>query len=397
MPARVLFVAHDKEVQRSGTTILRGEGWDVLHVADADNGLRRWASDRPDLVVVDAVLEGTDGFTFVERLRSSESGAHVPIVLLGPDSDIEAKIRAFRAGADDFVARTLNQAELVARARGLLARVVPPDATAAPAQHRGEVLAWYGAKGGVGTTTLAINTALALRRESKQSVVLVDAVLQLGDHRVFLDMGPDKPSLVDACTGPTVDHEILRNSLVRHDSGVDFLLAPLQPEAAEHVSAEYHHLQQVVEVLRTTHDYVLVDLDKRLDDHTLDVVSSADTIFMVMTADLACLKNMRLLLGTFQQIGVPEERVQPVLNRSNAHTGVSVEAAERVLPQRIRHMVPNDYRTAIGSLNSGTPFMVNKADSVIGKSVTKLARSLGAPEPVAHPAPRVGSLATALR
>jgi pilus assembly protein CpaE len=153
----------------------------------------------------------------------------------------------------------------------------------------------------------------------------------------------------------------------------------------------------VVEVLRTTHDYVLVDLDKRLDDHTLDVVSSADSIFMVMTADLACLKNMRLLLGTFQQIGVPEERVQPVLNRSNAHTGVSVEAAERVLPQRIRHMVPNDYRTAIGSLNSGTPFMVNKADSVIGKAVTKLARSLGPPEPVAHPAPRVGSLATALR
>ena|SRR5215213_58699 len=396
MPARVLFVAQDKDVQRRGTSILSSEGWEVVQAFDALDGLNRWSTDRPDVVVVDGALND-DGYTFVERLRASEAaGAHAPLIVLGQDGDIEAKIRGLREGADDYVGRTLNPAELVARVRALLAQVKPARPSAARSATHGQVLAWYGAKGGVGSTTLAINTALALRRLTKKSVVLVDAVLQLGDHRVFLDVGPDKPSIVDACTGPTIDHEVLRNSVVRHATGIDLLLAPLQPEAAEHVSAEHHHMQQVVEVLSTTHDYVLVDLDKRLDDHSLDVVSAADTVFMVMTADLACLKNMRILLGTLQQIGVPEQHVEVLLNRSNARTGVSVDGAERVLRQRIKHLVPNDYRTAIGSLNSGTPFMVNKPDSNIGKAVMKLARTRTHPAPAAASGPRIRALATAV-
>ena len=112
------------------------------------------------------------------------------------------------------------------------------------------MLAFYGAKGGVGTTTLAINTAIALHRVLRRSVVLVDADLQFGDHRVFLDLGNDKRSIVDAVTAPAIDGDLLRQVVVRHDSGVDLLLAPPNPETAEHVSAERHHMAQIVETLR---------------------------------------------------------------------------------------------------------------------------------------------------
>jgi pilus assembly protein CpaE len=116
-----------------------------------------------------------------------------------------------------------------------------------------------------------------------------------------------------------------------------------------------------------------------------------------MTADLACLKNMRLLLGTLEQVGVRQERVQIVLNRSNAHTGISVDAAERVLPQHITHQVVNDYRTAISSLNSGTPFMVNRPESPVAKGVVRLARGLTEPYvEVVEAHARVGKFAGAL-
>jgi pilus assembly protein CpaE len=127
------------------------------------------------------------------------------------------------------------------------------------------------------------------------------------------------------------------------------------------------------------------------------VIGLADVLVMVMTADLSCLKNMRLLLGTLEQVGVRQERVQIVLNRSNAHTGISVEAAERVLPQRITHQVVNDYRTAISSLNSGTPFMINRPESPIAKGVVRLARGLTEPHVDTVEAPaRGGKFAGAL-
>ena len=99
-----------------------------------------------------------------------------------------------------------------------------------------------------------------------------------------------------------------------------------------------------------------------LDDHTLDVIAAADQLFVVMTADLSCLKNVRLLIETMSQIGVPAERLALVLNRNKAFTGISIRSAESVLKRQIDHHVVNDYRTAISSLNSGATFMLNRPD-----------------------------------
>jgi pilus assembly protein CpaE len=236
------------------------------------------------------------------------------------------------------------------------------------------VHAYYGAKGGVGTTTLAINTAIALHRELKRSVALVDANLQFGDHRVFLDLGPDQRSIVDAITATAIDAEVVRRVMVRHDSGIDLLLAPPTPESAELVSGEQHHLLRVVEVLRTMYDYVIVDMEKRLEDNMLDVIGAADRLVVVLTADLSCLKNVRLVLETMAQLGVPDERLALVLNRANAFTGISAKSVESVLKTQITQQIINDYRSAISSLNSGTPFMSNKPDSALSRAVLELAR-----------------------
>ena len=98
---------------------------------------------------------------------------------------------------------------------------------------------------------------------------------------------------------------------------------------------------------------------------------AAETVFVVMTADLSCLKNVRLILETMDHLGYPPSKVQLVLNRSNAFTGINVKNAEGALKRTIEHQVVNEYRGAISALNSGAPFMFTKADSV--------ARRLAAP------------------
>jgi len=374
MPSRVLVVAAQPAIQLQIGNMLRRDGHDIVVAGDAQDGLRHWAADRPDLIALDDDLPGPSGVELVARIRQAEpAGTHTPIVLIGGGNDVDAKVRALRAGADDYLGKPVHPQELSARVRGLLARFARPQISARR-QAFGRIHAYYGAKGGVGTTTIAINTAIGLHRELKRSVALVDGNLQFGDHRVFLDMGVDQRSIIDAVTATGVDAEVIRKVMVRHDSGIDLLLAPPTPEQAELVSGEQHHLLRIVEVLRTMYDYVVVDLDKRLDDHTLDVIGAADRLVVVMTADLSCIKNVRLVFKTMSQLAVPEERLMLVLNRANAFTGISAKSVESVLKTQIAHQIINDYRSAISSLNSGAPFMANKPDSALSRAVMELAR-----------------------
>jgi len=238
----------------------------------------------------------------------------------------------------------------------------------------GRVLAFYPAKGGVGSTTISINAAVALHRELGRKVCLVDGNLQFGDHRVFLDLGLDRKSIVDVVSAPTIDADLIKSVMVKHDSGIDLLLAPPSPETAELVHHE--HLPHIAELLRTMYDYVLIDVDKRLDDVNLGVFEVAEIVFVVMTADLSCLKNVRLILETMNHLGYPASKVQLVLNRSNAFTGINVKNAEGALRRTIDHQIVNEYRGAISALNSGAPFMFTKADSALGGSLMQFAKAV---------------------
>ena len=387
MAARILVVTGDPNLQRQLAHAIRGEGHEVLGALSGPDGFRRWSVERPDLVVLDTDLEVLDGFALVAQIRAAEpAAAHHPIVMLGTDTDMAAKVRGLRSGADDYLTKPIHTGEVTARIRSLLARFGPKD-RAPTGPVRGQVHAYYGAKGGVGTTTVAVNTAVALHRLARRKVCLVDADLQFGDHRVFLDLGPDSRSLVDAVMATSIDADLLRQLVVHHESGIDVLLAPPTPESAEQVVAERQPMSQIMEALRSMYDYVVVDLDRRLDDHSLDVIQAADTVFVVMTADLSCIKNVRLVLETMAQIGVPDDKVQLFMNRSNAYTGITPKSVEAVLRRPVKYQVVNDYRIAISALNSGDPFMQNRSDSVLGRSLMEFVNTIDGRRPVIAPAP----------
>jgi pilus assembly protein CpaE len=373
---RILVVDDDPNVQRSLSFTLQQEGYEVSVAGDGAEAVRLWAEESPDLMLLDVGLPKMDGYQVAAKIREAEAGAaHMPIIMLTADADVEAKVKGLRAGADDYQVKPFFPAELVARIKSLLARFAPKNLVVGR-PPMGRILAFYGAKGGVGTTTLAINTAVALHRELNRKVALVDGNLQFGDHRVFLDLGLDRKSIVDVVQSATIDQDLVRSSMVKHDSGIDLLLAPPSPESAELVSVDQHHVARILEQLRTLYDYTLVDIDKRFDETNLDTITAADTLFVVMTADLSCLKNVRLVLETMTQLGVPREKVQLILNRSNAFTGIAVKDAENVLKRKIEFQVVNEYRAAISALNSGSPFMFTKSDSIIGRAVVDMARAI---------------------
>ena len=375
MAGKVLVVDADPSVQRLLQYTLKQEGYDVAITADGEDALRRWQADAPSLILLDVLPSGVDGFEVAARIRAEEmAGHHVPIIMLTADRDVQQKVRALRAGADDYLIKPFHPAELLARMKSLIARFAPSDSLMGR-PPMGRIHAYYGAKGGVGTTTIAINAAIALQGLGRR-VCLVDGNLQFGDHRVFLDLGLDRKGIVDVVSAPSMDPDLIKSIVQTHDSGVDLLLAPPSPESADLVTAS--HMHQILEILAGMYDYVIVDIDKRLDDVNLMVLDVAETIYAVMTADLSCLKNVRLVLEMIGHLGYESGKLKLVLNRSNAFTGINVKSAEGALRRPIEHQIVNEYRGAISALNSGDPFMVGKGDSVLGRSVLDFARAVDA-------------------
>ena len=241
MAAKILVVDDDPNVQRLLQYTLKQEGYEVVIAADGAEGFRLWGAEAPDLILLDVMLPKLDGYQVATKIRTEEgTSGHVPIIMLTAEREVEQKVRGLRAGADDYLIKPFHPAELHGPDQEP-ARPVRAAGDARRAGRRsGRVLALYGAKGGVGTTTIAINAAIALHRELGRKVCLVDGNLQFGDHRVFLDLGLDKKSIVDIVTAPTIDVDLIRQVMVKHDSGVDLLLAPPSPETAELVTPGAH-------------------------------------------------------------------------------------------------------------------------------------------------------------
>jgi len=375
--AKVLVVDDEANVQRLLQYTLQQAGYTVVVAGDGQEAIRLWSSESPALILLDVGLPKLDGYAVAEKIRADEAGkGHVPIIMLTSEKEVEQKVRGLRAGADDYLVKPFHQAELLARMRGLLSRFGGEQAGAKARPPMGRMVAFYGAKGGVGATTIAINTAIALHSEHDRSVALVDAVLQFGDHRVFLDLGNDRKSISDIMSAPAVDADLLQSILVKHDSGVDLLLAPTSPEEADLVHED--RLSAVLTQLRSTYDYVIVDVDKRLTDLSLSILDHADEVRIVMTADLSCLKNVRLALEALRRIGFDAKRLKLVLNRSNAFTGISVEAAESALKRTFETKITNEYRIAISAQNTGNPFTHAKPDAPLSRAIAELAKSIDA-------------------
>jgi pilus assembly protein CpaE len=392
MAIRILVVDADPTVQRALGHALAQAGYEVLASGEGGEALRIVRSDRPAMVLVAANLPGIDGFTVVNRLRMEDGpSTHTPAILLLPENEAEARGKALRSGADDYLVKPFHPAELMARMRSLLARYKPdeqfnpptpsrtahviPAAPQAPRRREpARVVIFYGAKGGVGTTTIAINAAIALHKELGRRVCLIDANLQFGDHRVFLDLGLDRMSVVDLATAQGLDIDLIQQVLVKHESGIELLLAPPSPETAELVTQD--HLPNIISLMASEFDYIIVDIDKRLDEVNLRIMDAADAIYVVMTADLPCLKNVRLVLETIGHLGYSADKVKLILNRCNAFTGINVKNAESALKRQIDFQIINEYRSAIGALNSGAPFMYTKSDSILGKNVLDFVKDM---------------------
>src|SRR5918995_3712322 len=232
---KVLVVDDDLNIQRVLVFTLKQEGFEVVVASDGQSGVEMANSSQPDLILMDVAMPKLDGYAATQQIRAAEAeGRRVPIIMLTAEADVGERVKGLRAGADDDIVKPFHPLELMARIKALLARSgAGQQKKSAEKATMGRLACFYPAKGGVGTTTIAINTAIALASRLRRKTALFDANLQFGDMRVFLDLSLNSSSIVNAITEPALDDELLKKLLVPHHSGVELLLAPPNPESAD--------------------------------------------------------------------------------------------------------------------------------------------------------------------
>jgi len=389
---RVLIVDDVAETRENIRKLLQFEA-DLEVVSAARTGreaIQLAQETNPDVVLMDINMPDMDGIAATEAIRSKMP--FVQVVILSVQGDQNYMRRAMLVGARDFLTKPPMPDELITAIRGAgkvarEERVKTTQALAAPSggggqvhlpsmNAQGKIVMVYSPKGGAGTTTLAVNLAIALHNDETRTA-LVDANLQFGDVAVFLNE-QGKNSVLDlAPRADELDPEVVEDVMIKHAaSGLHVLAAPSRPENAEKVNAD--EFTRVLKYLRQIYAYVVVDTSSYLTDITLSVLDAADVVVLVTTQDIPSIKNGRLFLDLMMTLSIPVDKIAFIMNRYDKRIAITPEKVGENLKQEVLAVIPLDERTVIPAVNRGVPFMLDNKTQPAARGIYTLAEALRA-------------------
>jgi pilus assembly protein CpaE len=300
-----------------------------------------------------------------------------PIIVYSSLSDASSVRRAMVSGARDYLVKPPRPEEL---ARAIYAVLEQEERrrtrllgdTAATAA-RGTVLTVFGAKGGIGKTTISTNLASSLCRHSNSSVAIVDMDTRFGDVAIMMDVVVEF-SIADVGRNiETVNRENISDYLVRHSSGVEILPAPLHP--TEWGALSRQHITKIVDLLAQTHDYVVVDTPGAFNELVATALECANIILLVTSMDIASIKDTALALEMLRAASVSEDKVKLVINHSTSSNSLRAEDVERVLEYQVYWRIPHD--VAVSNSNQlGQPIVLAKPYARASRAITDIAHNL---------------------
>ncbi len=318
------------------------------------------------------------GIELCREIRATPAMAAVPILCVANTTDVEERIGFLEAGADDVIARPFDAREVEARVEALLLRfqrskdmapVISADGLTMARARR--VVAVYSPKGGVGTTTIATNIAVAAAQRRPDRVVLVDLDLQFGGVATHLNLDA-KQTLADIVRDESVlrEPELLRTYAMRHDSGLHVIAAPSSPESAELIKAD--HIANLISALLEGYESVVIDAGSVLDDRTLTVFEAAETIVLGVYPEISALKAMHGLLDYLNESGSIGAKATFVLNNIFARDILKPRDIDAALGTKIELDLPYDAFLYLKAVNEGVPVVLGAPRSPAAERLVKL-------------------------
>jgi len=354
------IISADEEFKRQVSRLLRAGGVPVgIMEARAVEG------GAPDVYVVDIRGDLSSGMAAIERLRSSHPATAIFAIASGADPELI--LRAMRAGANEFFAWTPGNASAAASMEESFHGAVRRTAARREAAHAGArqpcvTYAFLGAKGGAGTTTVSVNSAVELARLTKRPTVIIDLKPCLGEVALFLGVRP-RFTILDAVENlHRLDKDFLTELVSRHKSGLDILAGSEQFDRPN--AQDSGAIEELLRVLGRLYDHIVIDAGNMINSISVAALYAADTVFLVTNPDVPSIRNAQRLVDRVRQIGAGSERVKILLNRASDQLLIAPKQIETALGYGIHYTFSNDYRTVSTALNSGVPLALTNHSEI---------------------------------
>ena len=290
------------------------------------------------------------------------------IVAYADEADTQAYRRAIGAGAKYLIDTPVSATEMSAIAQALR----PRDAK--PIRETGTVAVVAGQKGGIGKTTISVNLASTLARESEGSVLLVDLDPDFGDAGILLDLNTNVSTARAARQQGELDFETFKRGLAVHETGAFLLGAP--QSFSERLATSPDDLEALIAFASRAFDYVLIDTPCVLNETVLAALRVADVTLLTTTLEFSSLRNTTLLLREMAREGVRTERSVLLANHIDPTSSFSPGDAADVLERESIWEIPYD-RGMPRSTQAGHPLILSQPKSPASKSLRALAARLG--------------------
>ena len=353
-----------------------------------------------DVIVLDAAPSAGSLADLCREVRAAPGLAEVPILAITSTDDVEERIRLLEAGADDVMIRPVDERELDARVEALdlrhrRSRELRPSTIVASTRRPGQrLIVVYSPKGGVGTTTVSVNVALAIAARAPDGVALVDLTSMGGHVCTHLDLRP-KLTITDLMRDSQgmISPEVLRSTyLTRHDGGVLVLAGAPAPSTATLMTGE--ETTQILEGVLAAVPTVVVDLGSHLDERVTAAIDAADDVVIVVTPDFPALKAVHSFFEYQAETGSQAHEPTVVVNEVYALQTLTPGDIDSALGRRVAMRIPYDPLLYLRAANQGTPVFASAPTSQPARRYDQLAAILlGEDAPGALHEPRRRGLA----
>jgi len=336
-------------------------------------GIKTAKEIQPDIVIMDINMPDMDGIEATTQII--DTTPNTGVIMMSAQDDPNYMRLAMMAGAKAFITKPASPEELYNTIRAVYKRAPVAQAPqinqnnsiARPKDKQdraGHIIVVYSPQGGAGCTTIATNIASGLIREGIR-VLLVDANLQFGDVGVYLNLQA-KSTLADLVEDvDDLDTDYFENVVETHDSGLKVLMGPARPELAEKVNSNPTVVSKILNKIRWSYDFIVVDTSLNLDEMALSLMDVATRIMLVSTPTLASIKNIRFVLDLFDQMDIPQDKMMLILNRVSEDRNLrklslSTEKIENFLKRKVMAIIPSDEFIALDAIRKGIPVVASQ-------------------------------------
>lgn len=365
-----LAAVQDPETYEAAVACAKGQGWPPSTVVNADLSLviQSISRSRPPAIIVadvDGVEDPVSLIVQLVKVCSSRS----KVLTIGSANDVAFYRGMIQSGAADYLVKPLNSV-------ALRDAIIPLLASKDGDRHEkkaksGHVYAFIGVRGGVGTSTIAVNTSWLIAHEANQKVALVDLDLQFGNCDLALDLEPGR-GLREVLTSPDrIDSLLINSAMARESEQLSVFCG--EESLEEVIDFDTAGPLALMKELRNDYDHIIVDVPRALVARHRRLLVSADHIFLVTDLTLAGIRDTQRIIGAIANLGNANP-IHLIAGRiGDGEAQVSRATFERSAKIKVEHLIPHDPKSVKLSANRGKPIPTVAPATALTKSLRNLA------------------------